>query len=322
MNRTPLLSICIPTWNRTKFLAMSLDALQEQLKGIDKSEIELFVSDNASDDNTAEVVQEHINHGMPITYHRNSKNLGAAVNFYGCMQWASGKYVYILGDDDVLRSGSVAYILDILRGKDYGIVHFLQGQVDDSDCSEIVYTDTDMFLRCISFWITFVSANIFRKDIVKLIDPEPYKNTHFLQLPFYVTSALNHPHNLVVRRPIMDVLDFVNNGGYHYHKVFVQNYLNIWKEFLDKQQIKRSTYQFLKRDIYYKHVDEYNYQLLIKHVNVISETESYLNTRCGYKVNGAWKILFKYYGYELYFYKSLLRYIRRYFREKEIYSYN
>jgi hypothetical protein len=168
----------------------------------------------------------------------------------------------------------------------------------------------------ISFWITFVSANIFSKDIVNQIDPEPYKNTHFLQLPFYITSALSHSQNLLVCKSIIDTLDFMNNGGYHYHKVFVQNYLNIWREYLNKKQIKRSTYKFLKRDIYCKHVDEFNYQLLIKRVNIISETESYLKTRHGYKIKGAWRILFKYYGSELYFYKSLARYTVRHLKEK------
>ena len=53
MDKQPLLSICIPTWNRSKILSMSLDCFRKQLSSIDLSEIELFVSDNCSDDDTS-----------------------------------------------------------------------------------------------------------------------------------------------------------------------------------------------------------------------------------------------------------------------------
>lgn len=44
----PLLSICIPTWNRSKFLSMHLERFYEQMQEIDLAELELFVSDNCS----------------------------------------------------------------------------------------------------------------------------------------------------------------------------------------------------------------------------------------------------------------------------------
>jgi len=40
----PLLSISIPTWNRAKFLSVSLDSFLDQMKGINPEEVELFVS--------------------------------------------------------------------------------------------------------------------------------------------------------------------------------------------------------------------------------------------------------------------------------------
>jgi abequosyltransferase len=66
--KMPLLSICIPTWNRAKFLAQSLGRFAEQIKDISPEELELYVSDNCSDDNTSEVVTYYIDTGLPITY--------------------------------------------------------------------------------------------------------------------------------------------------------------------------------------------------------------------------------------------------------------
>lgn len=123
MAKQPLLSICIPTWNRSKILSISLKSFQEQLASIDSSEIEIFVSDNASDDDTPLVVQSFIDQGLPITYNRNPENVGAAGNFIKCMQWASGKYIWLLGDDDLLNDGAISYILDLIRNGDYGLIH-------------------------------------------------------------------------------------------------------------------------------------------------------------------------------------------------------
>lgn len=42
MKSAPLLSISIPTWNRAKFLAISLESFLDQMKGINPEEVELF----------------------------------------------------------------------------------------------------------------------------------------------------------------------------------------------------------------------------------------------------------------------------------------
>lgn len=106
MKDIPLLSISIPTWNRAKFLAISLESFLNQMKGINPEDVELFVSDNCSDDSTAEVVKGYIDKGLPINYSKNEENIGASRNFLRCMQRASGKYILLLGDDDVLNLGT------------------------------------------------------------------------------------------------------------------------------------------------------------------------------------------------------------------------
>lgn len=66
--KMPLLSICIPTWNRAKFLEQSLGRFTEQIKDINPEELELYVSDNCSDDNTSDVAKHYIDAGLPIAY--------------------------------------------------------------------------------------------------------------------------------------------------------------------------------------------------------------------------------------------------------------
>lgn len=309
MDKQPLLSICIPTWNRSKILSMSLDCFRKQLSSIDLSEIELFVSDNCSDDDTPQVVQSFIEQGLPITYNRNTENIGAAGNFIKCMQWASGKYIWLLGDDDLIEDDAINYLLEKICKYDYGLIHIHQFKDIESECVE--YNNLDSFYNKISYWLTFMSGSIFRKEIVKYIDSSKYVKTHLLQMPYYILSAAKGEKNLLVNKKILhSSIDSANNGGYNFYEVFVRNYLDIWYEGVKKGLITESCYKHIKKDIYVNFIIRYNYMLLVRHKNVKPENASYVGNRKGFKIAGAKNILEKYYGNEIYYKMSWIFYIK------------
>ena len=315
INENPILSICIPTWNRSKILDISLKNFLDQIKDVNLSELELYVSDNCSEDETEQVVKKYISQGLPITYNRNESNIGAAGNFVKCMQWASGKYILLLGDDDVLKQGALKYILDMLRGKDYGLIHLNQCVKNDGE--PIVYKNLEDFFKKISYWFTFMSGCIFRKDIVAQIDAEKYIGTHLLQMPYYLTSATKGKENILVNRQILEVgLDSSSNGGYNFYEVFVKNYLNIWHEFVDNGSITETCYEYLKKDIFEKFIVVYNFKLLVKHQNVKDENVPYVGSRKGFKIAGAKEILDQYYGQYFYFKMSWTKYVKMCVRNK------
>ena len=112
----PLLSICIPTFNRSRFLAELLDSLLPQLTApsLDRASVELLISDNASPDDTGQLVSTFQARGLPTHYVRNSTNIGADANFLQCLSLAEGKYVWLLGDDDLVMPGALAALLSLL----------------------------------------------------------------------------------------------------------------------------------------------------------------------------------------------------------------
>lgn len=316
--RNAILSICIPTWNRANILQHSLRSIEAQIKEIDSSELELFVSDNCSDDNTQEVVKDFIQKGLPITYNRNKKNLGASGNFVRCMQWASGKYILLLGDDDILRPGSIKFLLDILRHKDYGLVHIHNNKNFLSGKETKVYDNVDEFIKSVSYFYTFVSGNIFRKDIVSEIDEKKYLNTHLLQMPFFIQSTLQHKENLIVCKDILECgLDGKNNGGYEFYEVFVKYYLSIWREFYHSNRISKDLYHFIKKDIYEKFIMRYNMSLLVEGNGIYKKNKDVEGKRGGFMVDNAWKILFINYGTEKYFLRNVITMIHVYLINKK-----
>lgn len=120
----PLLSLCIPTYNRSNYLDESLSVIANQLK---KNQhlmdlVEVIVSDNASTDNTAEVVFRYMNELMNVKYFRNSVNIGCDENCIRSVSNSSGKYCWLLGDDDYIVNGGLAFVVAFLSASEVSVL--------------------------------------------------------------------------------------------------------------------------------------------------------------------------------------------------------
>ena len=110
----PLLSICIPTFNRAGFLRVMLQALLPQAAA-SGGEVEVWVLDNASTDDTPAVVEESMALG-PLRSHRQPSNEGPIVNIaMGPGELATGEYCWVLGDHNLMRPGALERVLVTLR---------------------------------------------------------------------------------------------------------------------------------------------------------------------------------------------------------------
>jgi glycosyltransferase involved in cell wall biosynthesis len=116
MNKHPLISLCIPTFNRCKQLESSLNNIREQFKYIDASKIEIIVSDNCSNDCT-ESICDLFSKTAPCSflYYKNLRNIGFDGNILSLYSKAIGTYVWFLSDDDLILDGKVKTVVEILE---------------------------------------------------------------------------------------------------------------------------------------------------------------------------------------------------------------
>lgn len=98
----PLISICIPAYNRPVELARLLESVSHQ----GWSGLEIIVSDDASP--CEQGMQEVVGHyssacvGSVVRYFRNPVTLGYDANLRHTIERATGEYCLFMGDDDVL----------------------------------------------------------------------------------------------------------------------------------------------------------------------------------------------------------------------------
>jgi hypothetical protein len=109
--RKPLLSICVPTYNRSKFLRVMLQALLPQAAEF-PDQVEVWILDNASPDDTPAVVEQSRALG-PFRSVRNAENIGPVKNVVmGPAELATGEFVWVLGDHNILMPGALQRLLE------------------------------------------------------------------------------------------------------------------------------------------------------------------------------------------------------------------
>ncbi len=106
---TPLVSFCIPTFQRARYLASLLESLLTELSLFPYS-YELVIADNGSADDTAAVVAAFSDR-LPIRYFRHDTNIGAYPNWQFTLSQAIGRYLVYVADDDGILGGQLAATL-------------------------------------------------------------------------------------------------------------------------------------------------------------------------------------------------------------------
>lgn len=114
----PKVTVMIPTYNQSAYLGKCIESALEQ----DCPNLEVVVSDDASTDDTREIVAPFLQDSR-LKYYRNEKNLGRVANYRQTLHHrAGGDYVINLDGDDWFVNPSYIRKAAELLGSDPGIV--------------------------------------------------------------------------------------------------------------------------------------------------------------------------------------------------------
>lgn len=248
----PLLTLAVPTYNRSQYLATFLAAIAPQLAG--EPRVELLISDNASPDDTAGLVRSYESRGLSIRYIRNEANVGADRNILQCFEEATGKYVWICGDDDVIEPTGLRRVLAHLEsGSDYDMIYLqargFQGayspQAPNSTERVTVFTHAEDAARHVHVFFTFISGTIINKHKVSEFPHRPFSelaDTNLVQLSWTYTALEHHRRSLMIHTPLVATLAN-NTGGYALFKVFGSNLKRVTEEWISSGRVRTAIYR-------------------------------------------------------------------------------
>jgi len=178
----PALSICIPTYNRAGFLDKCLDSLCSSANGY-LDQLEVVISDNASPDNTNEIVDKY-QERLPIRYFRNSENIGCERNIMAVARRASAEHIWVFGDDDLFDEPAIASALrHIQLGYDLIVLNYsLWSREMDQMLRPLalplrqakVYSAPNEAMASLGSHLGYISCMVVRKQLFIATPPEEY----------------------------------------------------------------------------------------------------------------------------------------------------
>jgi glycosyltransferase involved in cell wall biosynthesis len=239
----PLLTIAIPTYNRARLLPLLLSALADQLR--QEPRVELIVIDNASPDDTGDVIRDFQSRGLAVRYLRNDSNIGGDANFVRCFEEARGSYVWIFGDDDAVLPGALKKILGYICEQEYDLVHLTSYLFREDYLKEKrgwfqaaapeVFTDAKELAKRLHINFTFISGTIVNKARLMAVPHRPFSElvgSNLVQLGWVFAALKNHRRSLLVHERLVAARTG-NTGGYALCRVFGRNLQYVLGTWLD-----------------------------------------------------------------------------------------
>lgn len=189
MAKEPLLSICIPTYNRCECLQ---ESVSKMLGVCSENNIHIYISDNASPDNTRIVGRSLADTYSFIHYYRHDINIGPDDNFEFVLKLANSKYKWLMSDTCYIDEiGTIMADLEstewdcyILNGGD-GTRHlYLPSKTT-------IYDNSISVMREIGWHLTWICCMIYNKRLVESLDFNRYKGSSFNQTALFFEPTAN-----------------------------------------------------------------------------------------------------------------------------------
>jgi len=182
MKQTPLVSVCMITYNHEAFIAEAIEGVLMQETDFS---IELVIGEDCSTDNTWEICKQYQQaHPEKIRLLPSNKNLGINENFFRTYNACRGKYIAICEGDDYwtapFKLGRQVKFLE--NSTDFSIcahnttVHFQNtGRLVSSGLENVNYELKDYVLNNLTGWCS--CSLIFKnsRQIRKILESEIFR---------------------------------------------------------------------------------------------------------------------------------------------------
>ncbi len=192
-----LLSICINTRNRARLLIETLNSI----RSFQSAGIEIIIMDGASREEDKKKTQEYVSDKESMTYIYSEKEIGIDEGYDLSVNFAKGKYCWLLPDDDLIFSDRIPELLEKLS-MDYDLVlanldcwtkeldHSLNQhlfQVEHN--TEFNGTHSVDFWRTCGVPLSYIGSIIVKRKLWLEIDKKDFYGSYFAHIQVIMNNA-------------------------------------------------------------------------------------------------------------------------------------
>ena len=258
-NNNPVISICIPTYNRDNILRENMERLLV-LPSFD-DDVELVVSDNASTDSTSSIVRELCAKypDKSIIYSCNSENI-RDLNFLKVLSLGHGTYLKLLNDYTSFSDADLRMMKEKIRSIEHDEGHSLFFFQDIKNMkrgmTEICVSDVNQLVRTLNNKMTWISNfGCFHRQLPSLYSFQDRSRFMILQMMWLLylteTSRVTTLVNITSYRCIE--VESNKRTPYHFFTPHVVNYYDVLDSYVKRGLISKST---IRKDLSLIHISE------------------------------------------------------------------
>ena len=178
MNKTCLLTVIIPTYNRAPELKKTLKSFIRNKN----PKICFLILNNSSTDNTTDVVKSYIKKDNRIKLINNKKNLGVALSLKLGLEKFKTPFCTIISDQYILVGNYFEWVIKIfMNNKKVNIVHHDNSNDNNQKHYQIYREGLESATKAFNF-ASFISGLSFRKSNLRLSNYPKNPKAIYIQL--------------------------------------------------------------------------------------------------------------------------------------------
>lgn len=243
----PLLSICIPTYNRAEYLKECLDSIVTQERF---EEIEVVISDNCSNDGTQKLGEKYARMYENIRYYRNDENV-MDMNYPIAFRRAHGVLRKLTNDTVLYKPGAIKYMLEATYDNihEKPQIYFLN--CEDDGVIPRRYDRLEDYVRDIGYFLTWIrSVAVWDVDVYDLDTFTNNTDSKLAQVPYLLEHFEKHHGAVVFPKNIMDGISPQNkNLTYGLYQVFYVNFLGFLRFYVTQGKISSECYEAVRKNL-------------------------------------------------------------------------
>jgi abequosyltransferase len=195
----PLLSIVLTTRNRGARLRELLVSLLSQTT----EDVEIVVVDGASEDDTATILMEFKDLGLPLRYLTLQENGGMDLDFIRAADLALGGHIWFTGDDDIFIQGSVGKVLEEIKQNNpsllvvnYEVADVHLSNVIDNNRLQVAESEhrrqakPDEIFSQFGYAMSYIGSTVVSREVWQTFEAEEFIGSYFIHLGAAFTSSL------------------------------------------------------------------------------------------------------------------------------------
>jgi glycosyltransferase involved in cell wall biosynthesis len=258
MNQSnPLLSICIPTFNRSTALRRTIESITIDPLFLNTDQIEIVVSDNNSSDETLEVCQEYLaKFPDKFIYKKQTFTCAANLNFENALRLAHGKLMKLHNDNFIFLNGAIDFIINLINYTDAykPIIFFSNRPSPEKEMIELS-SGIDNFVQKASFVSTWLgSLSIWREHYNSMTYLSRDQYAQLITTDVFFQLISQYKNFLSVNQFLIASQDVGKKGGYSIAEVFAENYIDLLLERIKSEQLSWNTFTIEKKRVFFEHI--------------------------------------------------------------------